>query len=215
MVKGSVNPKDPLSKEHWLDSFGVATSVLGVKGVSSTKPNGVTSGKTNSSSSSSNSSKVSTIKVEFHERFSESHIIKGDGVKKNGVSGAHNINHFYDTLKKTGVNIDDLIVGEPLKHPQLPGLYEINYRVPSMKYGPEGNLVPSGQFRNIKDPKTVYDPSIYSDEQIIQFGKKAMQEAIDSNRIVGRQVVGYAPNGMRFTGFIDDGKITNFFPSFD
>lgn len=53
MVKGSVNPKDPLSKEHWLDSFGVATSVLGVKGVSSTKPNGVTSGKTNSSSSSS------------------------------------------------------------------------------------------------------------------------------------------------------------------
>ncbi|QPA61087.1 hypothetical protein J1907_15030 [Lysinibacillus sphaericus] len=57
MVKGSVNPKDPLSKEHWLDSFGVATSVLGVKGVSSTKPNGVTSGKTNSSSSSSNSNK--------------------------------------------------------------------------------------------------------------------------------------------------------------
>ncbi|MDM5351649.1 deaminase domain-containing protein, partial [Lysinibacillus sphaericus] len=53
MVKGSVNPKDPLSKEHWLDSFGVATSVLGVKGVSSTKPTGVTSGKTNSSSSSS------------------------------------------------------------------------------------------------------------------------------------------------------------------
>ncbi|AJK87220.1 hypothetical protein PI85_03805 [Lysinibacillus sp. A1] len=32
MVKGSVNPKDPLSKEHWLDTFGVATSVLGVKG---------------------------------------------------------------------------------------------------------------------------------------------------------------------------------------
>ncbi len=45
MVKGSVNPKDPLSKEHWLDSFGVATSVLGVKGVSSTKPNGGSSYK--------------------------------------------------------------------------------------------------------------------------------------------------------------------------
>ncbi|WP_312507674.1 CdiA family toxin C-terminal domain-containing protein, partial [Lysinibacillus sp.] len=184
------------------------------KGASSTKTTGVSSGKSTSGSRDT-TSKVSTIKVEFHERFRESHIIKGDGIKKNGVSGAHNINHFYDTLKKTGVNIDELIVGEPLKHPQLPGLYEINYRVPSMKYGPEGNLVPSGQFRNIKDPKTVYDPRIYSDDQIIQFGKEAMQEAIDSNRIVGRQVVGYAPNGMRFTGFIDDGKITNFFPSFD
>ncbi|MGN7117527.1 EndoU domain-containing protein [Lysinibacillus odysseyi] len=61
----------------------------------------------------------------------------------------------------------------------------------------------------------MYDPQIYSDEQIIQSGKEAMQEAIDSNRIVGRQVVGYAPNGIRFTGLIDDGKITNFFPSFD
>ena len=37
MVQGAVNPKDPLSKEHWLDSFGVATSMLGVKGASSTK----------------------------------------------------------------------------------------------------------------------------------------------------------------------------------
>ncbi|MEB7453651.1 hypothetical protein [Lysinibacillus sphaericus] len=65
MVKGSVNPKDPLSKEHWLDSFGVATSVLGVKGVSSTKPNGVTSGKTNSSSSSSNNK----VKSEYTDVF--------------------------------------------------------------------------------------------------------------------------------------------------
>ncbi|KGR89400.1 hypothetical protein [Lysinibacillus boronitolerans] len=56
MVQGAVNPKDPLSKEHWLDSFGVATSVLGVKGASSTKPTGISSGKS-TSSSSSNSSK--------------------------------------------------------------------------------------------------------------------------------------------------------------
>ncbi|WP_342544042.1 hypothetical protein [Lysinibacillus sp. FSL W7-1291] len=57
MVQGAVNPKDPLSKEHGLDSFGVATSVLGVKGASSTKPTGVPSNKS-TSSSSSNSNKV-------------------------------------------------------------------------------------------------------------------------------------------------------------
>ncbi|WNN74778.1 hemolysin [Lysinibacillus capsici] len=55
MVQGAVNPKDPLSKKHWLDSFGVATSVLGVKGASSTKTTGVTSGKSTSSLSSNNS----------------------------------------------------------------------------------------------------------------------------------------------------------------
>ena len=67
----------------------------------------------------------------------------------------------------------------------------------------------------MKDPKTVYDPKVYSDQQIIQWGKDAMQEAISANRVTGRVVIGYAPNGMRFTGYIEDGKITNFFPSFD
>ncbi len=31
MVKGAVNPEDPFSKEHWLDSFGVVTTILGVR----------------------------------------------------------------------------------------------------------------------------------------------------------------------------------------
>ncbi|WP_431812021.1 hypothetical protein [Lysinibacillus sp. FW12] len=61
MVQGAVNPKDPLSKEHWLDSFGVATSVLGVKGASSTKPTGVSSGKSTSSSSSKVTSKIDHV----------------------------------------------------------------------------------------------------------------------------------------------------------
>lgn len=40
MVNGAVNPKDPLSKEHLLDSFGVVTSVFGVKGTTSKTPSG-------------------------------------------------------------------------------------------------------------------------------------------------------------------------------
>jgi len=61
MVQGAVNPKDPLSKEHWLDSFGVATSVLGVKGASSTKPTGVTRGKSTSSSSSNSDKSMGEV----------------------------------------------------------------------------------------------------------------------------------------------------------
>jgi hypothetical protein len=40
MVNWAVNPKDPLSKEHLLDSFGVVTSVFGVKGTTSKTPSG-------------------------------------------------------------------------------------------------------------------------------------------------------------------------------
>ncbi|WP_205604337.1 hypothetical protein [Clostridium argentinense] len=31
MVKGAVNPEDPFSKEHWLNSFGVVSTILGVR----------------------------------------------------------------------------------------------------------------------------------------------------------------------------------------
>ena len=32
MVKGTFAPEDPLSKEHWLNSFGLATTIFGLKG---------------------------------------------------------------------------------------------------------------------------------------------------------------------------------------
>lgn len=32
-LKGTFNPGDLLSKEHWMNSFGVFTSVAGVRGV--------------------------------------------------------------------------------------------------------------------------------------------------------------------------------------
>lgn len=66
MVKGSVNPKDPLSKEHWLDSFGVATSVLGV-GVSSTKPTGGSSYKPSNTIPNNNLQTVKIMEIDFRQ----------------------------------------------------------------------------------------------------------------------------------------------------
>ncbi|TDX89458.1 UNVERIFIED_CONTAM: putative deaminase of polymorphic toxin system [Lysinibacillus xylanilyticus] len=48
MVNGAVNPKDPLSKEHLLDSFGVVTSVFGVKGMKGSTSKTPSGGKTKS-----------------------------------------------------------------------------------------------------------------------------------------------------------------------
>ncbi|MBC2306232.1 CdiA family toxin C-terminal domain-containing protein [Listeria booriae] len=64
----------------------------------------------------------------------------------------------------------------------------------------------------MKEPKTVYDPSIISDEKMYQWGQEAMQSGV----ISGRLVEGSASNGLKFRGYLNEsGKITNFFPIID
>jgi hypothetical protein len=43
MVKGAFNPKDPLSKEHWENSFGVVATLSGAKGFKSGVESGIIS----------------------------------------------------------------------------------------------------------------------------------------------------------------------------
>lgn len=42
-----------------------------------------------------------------------------------------------------------------------------------------------------------------------------MEEAISKNKVTGRVVAGYAQNGIWVIGYMNDWKITNFFPSID
>ncbi|MBA4603117.1 CdiA family toxin C-terminal domain-containing protein [Thermoactinomyces mirandus] len=153
------------------------------------------------------------ITVQFAEGFDD-HLIRGNGIGKGkqGVIGAHNMEEFVRTLKETGVEIDNLIISK-MQHPKFPGLYDIEYKLPSLTYDKNGNLVPSGQYKVIKNPKTVYDPEVYSDQQMIQGGKEAMQEGIDAKRIDGRFVEGFSTNGMKFAGCLNEQeKIKNFYP---
>ncbi|PRZ12787.1 EndoU nuclease-like protein, partial [Laceyella sediminis] len=127
----------------------------------------------------------------------------------------HNMHDFYKTLETTGMDPSNLIISKQ-QHPTFPGLYEVYYRIPSLTYGPDGKLIPSGQYKVIPTPKTVYDPNVYTDAQMIQWGKEAMEEGLKMKRIKGRVVTGFSQNGMKFRGFINDqGEITNFFPTFN
>ncbi|MBE6952566.1 MAG: hypothetical protein E7452_03325 [Ruminococcaceae bacterium] len=65
-----------------------------------------------------------------------------------------------------------------------------------------------------KEPKTVYDPKIYADEEIQHWGWEAMAEGISAGRISGKYIVGKARNGLEFVGHIDitNNIITNFYP---
>lgn len=79
----------------------------------------------------------------------------------------------------------------------------------------KGEIIPE-TYKNIPNPKTVYDPSKISDENIIKWDKEAMEEGIKNNRVTnGREIDGYAQNGLKFKGYIDEEtkEITNFFPT--
>ena len=151
-------------------------------------------------------SKIRGYKVGFDE-----HLVKGTmGKGGKGVVGGHNFDEFKKVLLDAGYDINDCIV-DITEHPSIKGIYEVRYRIPARQYGATGNLeIIPNQYKIVKYPKTVYEPSIISDEQMIQWGKEAM----DSGIINGRNIYGYASNGLRFEGYIDEttGAITNFYP---
>lgn len=153
---------------------------------------------------------ISSTAVEYKEGF-DSHLVNGTlGKGSKGIVGGHNLNEFKNVLTDAGFDVDDCFINMK-EHPTIKGIYEVEYRIPAKKYGMTGELeiVPS-QYKTIKYPKTVYDPSIISDFEIIEWGKEAME----SGTIQGRNIYGYSLNGIRFEGYIDEttGKITNFYP---
>ncbi|MDC0763037.1 CdiA family toxin C-terminal domain-containing protein [Brevibacillus sp. AG] len=64
------------------------------------------------------------------------------------------------------------------------------------------------EYKEIGNPKTVYDPLVYSDEQMYQWGLEAMEKGY----LNGYLICGEASNGMKFVGYFRNGEITNFHP---
>ncbi|RAI83541.1 EndoU nuclease-like protein [Paenibacillus pabuli] len=153
---------------------------------------------------------VSVIKnnFEYLDGFDD-HLINAQSIVRKGnkgVVGGHNLESFEKILTDQGWSLEDLIVSKT-PHPTTPGIYQIQYRLPALDR--ELKVIP-GQYKNISHPKTVYDPKVISNDQIIQWGKEAMA----NGEIVGREVRGTASNGLKFTGYLDEnGKVTNFFPT--
>ncbi|MFF5396227.1 PrsW family glutamic-type intramembrane protease [Peribacillus butanolivorans] len=128
--------------------------------------------------------------------------------KGKGVVGGHNLHNFEKAFKEKGWDLKECIISRR-KHPTIEGVHEIEYGLP--KLDREGKIIP-GELKKVSHPKTVYDPKIISDEQMLKWGEEAMKKG----EIVGREKVGVASNGLKFRGFVDDsGKITNFFPTLD
>ncbi|ABR34787.1 CdiA family toxin C-terminal domain-containing protein [Clostridium beijerinckii] len=129
---------------------------------------------------------------------------------KKGVTGTHNEFEFYNKLESTGKNIDKMISTENIVYDKdFQGLKTIEYKIPKGD-GKNGFL---DEYKIIKEPKTVYNPTIYSDEQMYQWGLEAMENGY----LDGYLICGEASNGMKFMGYFRNGEVTNFHPvtSFD
>ena len=127
------------------------------------------------------------------------HIVKGNGIKGKNISGAHNLEAFEKTITDAGGNLDECIISK-VKHPTIDGIYEITYTVPGA---------------DVPKLKTVYDPSVISDEQLLKWGEEAFNS---SGRVVEEGMIyGVASNGLEFEGFIDEdtGIIRAFYPIID
>ncbi|WP_429369693.1 hypothetical protein [Paenibacillus sp. DS2015] len=68
------------------------------------------------------------------------HLVDGHGIgrgSKPSVKGAHNLDSFNKTIdeeaSKYGLTRSDFIIGDPKPHPQIEGIYEVNYRIPSLE----------------------------------------------------------------------------------
>jgi hypothetical protein len=175
---------------------------------------------------------ISNIKVKFKKGY-DKHLIEVEGFRAKpsiGIKGGHNLSNFekfiLDNFSDQVTDISQVIVYKT-QHPKVKGIYEIKYKLPvydgkSMANGGKGNF--TGNWKVYRNPKTVYDPNIISDEQILKLGKEAMEEGIVSKRISlgkGRSpsdtVEGFAEiNGeeLKFIGFKDKNtdEIINFFP---
>ena len=95
-------------------------------------------------------------------------------------------------------------------HPTASGIEKIEYKIPALdKAG-----APTGAFKGEVLTKTVYDPSIISDEAFATMGRQAAAEAQAAGRL-NREWVGTAPNGLEFRGYLGEtGAVRSFFPNF-
>ncbi|MGC6770061.1 EndoU domain-containing protein, partial [Enterococcus sp. LJL51] len=148
----------------------------------------------------------------YHVRIgsnAENHLKNAEKITGKTVSGGHNLKKFETALLSldSTIGLDDCILRKT-PHPTISGVYEIEYQLPMQVSG--GALAQPIKYKKVQYPKTVYDPNMINDAQMIAWGKEAMQNGI-FNQNTG-EIIGHASNGLKFKGYIKEGAVTNFYP---
>ena len=96
-----------------------------------------------------------------------------------------------------------------LLHPTQLGLQKVEYQIRALDRA--GN--PAG-FKAKVFEKTVYDPRLISDSDMLRLGREAADNAL-ARGALEREWTGTASNGMQFRGYLDSsGAVRSFFREF-
>ncbi|MFS0655220.1 CdiA family toxin C-terminal domain-containing protein, partial [Bacillus sp. 179-C3.3 HS] len=146
--------------------------------------------------------------------------------ERNGVSGGHNYDEFknYFDSKSNRYELESVV---KKKHPSIDGVFDLEYKVKYEKMDYTGTKG-TGEYKIIPNKekvykKTIYDPKVISDEEIISLSKEAMVEGLNSKREIPLlkqkkiKIQGQADyNGekLKFEGIMnsESGEIENAYP---
>ncbi|EEV88188.1 Uncharacterised protein [Cardiobacterium hominis] len=133
----------------------------------------------------------------------KNHLANVDGFKQNiGIKGGHNMNNFLSELSaRNGAVVS--------KTPIADGIFEIKYKIPRLDRAGK----PDGSYKIIKDPKTVYDPAKFSDEQMLKMAQEAAAKRYNEAIVNGWDQYSATVNGVTFRIYLDkSGAIRNVHP---
>jgi hypothetical protein len=123
-----------------------------------------------------------------------------------GIKGAHKRDNFQKEVDRIGARAIN-----HQKNSQMDGVEKITYQMP--KKDRYGN--PTGDYKNKRFEKTVYDPSKISTSSYVKRGIQAANNAAKSSSTgkLGREWSGTDNHGVTWHGYCDsDGNITSFYP---
>lgn len=138
-------------------------------------------------------------RIDFPEGISFSkdlkfHMAHADGFsQKLGIKGAHNLDNFLSELDKRNGRMTSIT---PTK---VDGIYRVEYEIPKLDRA--GNMT---GYKEIRSPKTVYDPKKISDEQMLKMAQQAAAKGYVKNlAIPDRKQYQETINGIKFQIYLD------------
>ena len=128
-----------------------------------------------------------------------------DFTQKKGVARAHTSYSFERAVKEYNLRITSKV-----EHPTVKGVYEIRYEIPLKNK----QLEYTGDYKEIKEPKTVYDPSIIPDDKIMEWGQQAADRGLDRAIANNDRRIEVTVNDLTFRVYVDlnTKTVINFFP---
>ncbi len=96
------------------------------------------------------------------------------------------------------------------EYPTIKGITQIEYQIPS--FDRAGNVT---GYKAQEFKKTVFDPNIISDRQILELGQQAAAKKFTQAISKDMREFTSEAGGIKFQVYIKDGRVDNFFPMFE